>query len=448
MRELAALGPRTGGTARGDRSAALVAARLRDLGLQVEIRIDPPAPVHEAISWSVTLDGEPLHSAHPWIHSPPIDRQRLPVILDPRASGAGSPAASPTGAPTGSMKGAALMTRENLKHTWPALEAHGPAAVFTDHPGRDDAYREWAFIGSLDPAEGRPSFPVFGLSGRDAARLRAAMRARGRTEVDVALDARNGVGAPRTVVGALPGAGARAGRLIVVCAHGDADGGGPGADDNASGVAALVEVARGLRRALDEGLLPASRPEVMLIVWGREYHSSEAWVRDHADRHASIEAVFNYDQVGTGTLKEAIYYEGNDIPWNAPLLRTMEAVAVAHGGPGGLWGEHTSNPSLGDTDAYAFLPRDHKGIGLTSERIPATTVFTAAWSEPMHLTQTPGWVSPGWPDGDALTIDFSRYYHSVADTPENTTQRTPGTIERAARLVLLSIRRLMIGADG
>jgi Zn-dependent M28 family amino/carboxypeptidase len=286
---------------------------------------------------------------------------------------------------------------------------------------------------------------VFGLSYHDGRRLRGAIASSAgqAPQVTVALASRLGKGRPRTVIGTLAGAGARKDRIMIVCAHGDSDSGGPGADDNASGVATLLEVARALSSAAADGLLPADRPQVRFIVWGAEYHSSRAWVESHGADLDRLDAVINYDETGTGAERDAVYFEGNDIPWNAPLLRTLESVASDHAGRPGFPTAWTSNPALGGTDAYVFLPRRYDALGVTDARIPSTTVFTAAWDLPTRVPQTDGWRSSGWDEPGDLFVDYSAYYHSSGDIPARTTEAEPWNMERCASLVVVALYRLM-----
>lgn len=428
VRELAALGPRTGGTPKGDRAATLIATGMRDLGLSVEVLDDPPAHFHEALAWTATVDGQPLASAHPWINAPSMKATTLKLV-----DGDAKPAENDA------LKGAAVLASRGGRGLAAFREA-GAAAILTDYPSTQDRYVDWAFIG--EQAEDS-TVPVFGLSFHDGAKLRNALKTGKEVRVTLSLESRSGEGRPRTVVGTLAGAGASAHRTIVVCAHGDSDGGGPGADDNASGVAAVMEVARALAQAARLEMLPQDRPRILFIVWGKEYHSSEAWVRANDQTMADLVAVINYDQVGTGARRSALYYEGNDLPGNAPLLRIVESVAVDHAGEEGFWTEHTSCPLMGGTDAFAFVSRKHGGTADHEREIAATTVFTAAWDRPKVMKQTEGWASPGWPPGEDVVIDYSRFYHSAADTPANTTEAEPRNMEAAARLVALTIRRLM-----
>lgn len=432
VRELAALGPRFGGTAKGDSAATLIAARMRDLGLSVEVLDDPQAHYHEALAWSVTVDGQPLASAHPWINAPSLAKTTLRLV-----AGDGEPEPGHD-----VIKGAAVLTSRGGRGLAGFREA-GAAAILTDYPSAQDRYVDWAFIGEQREDS---TVPVFGLSFNDGAKLKDGLKSGKEVRVTLSLETRSGEGKPRTVVGTLAGAGASARRTIVVCAHGDSDGGGPGADDNASGVAAVIEVARALTNAVRLGMLPQDRPRVLFMIWGKEYHSSEAWVRSNAQTMADLVAVLNYDQVGTGAQRNALYYEGNNLAGNTALIRTVESVAVDHAGEAGYWTEHTSTPQMGGTDAFAFVSRKHGGTAEHEREIAATTVFTAAWDRPKVMKQTEGWASPGWPAGEDVVIDYSRFYHSAGDTPANTTEAEPHNIEAAARLVALSIRRLMKAA--
>jgi hypothetical protein len=58
------------------------------------------------------------------------------------------------------------------------------------------------------------------------------------------------------------------------------------------------------------------------------------------------------------------------------------------------------------------------------------------------VKQTPGWESKGTPDPVNLKIDYSLYYHSSGDTPENTTDREPQNMVRAAKVTGLALLRL------
>ncbi|HEY3174312.1 MAG TPA: M28 family peptidase [Candidatus Polarisedimenticolia bacterium] len=445
VRELVGYGPRMGGTPSGDRAAAALADRMKSLGLDVEVIEDPPTSVHEESAWGVRMGDHVLSSAWPYGFSPslPLTTARLVLEGDEGVPEAGAP-----------LKGAVVLTARPAREVHARAGAAGAIALLTDAPGDPNRYQDWAPIGSLQRMqEGGKPIPVFGLSYRDGRLLRDALEQAGTAaapspSITISLDASIHEGRPRTVVGTLAGAGAAAGRLMIVCAHGDSDSGGPGADDNASGVATLLEVARALRGALGSGWLPADRPTVKFIVWGSEYHSTRAWVASRSEEMGRLDVVINFDETGAGAERDAVYYEGNDIAWNERLLRTIEAVADDHAEQDGFPRAYTSNPAMGGTDAYVFLPRQHEGLGLTDRKIASTTVFTAAWDRPTLRAQTPGWASKGWREKGDLFIDYSAYYHSSGDTPANTTEMEPDNMVRCARLVALAIYRLMGAGTG
>jgi Zn-dependent M28 family amino/carboxypeptidase len=247
-------------------------------------------------------------------------------------------------------------------------------------------------------------------------------------------------GRPRTVVATLPGREPDA--YYLVCAHGDSDAGGPGADDNASGVATVMEIARVMTGLVKAKTIAPPRHSIRFVVWGAEYASAREYIAREGERLRNLKAVINFDQTGTGAEREAIYFESNEVPWNETLLRTLDRVGADYLNRPGFWTEYATNPSQGGTDSYAFLPRQYRGQGYTNLQIPSTTVYTAAWDSPRTVRQTAGWESKGTPDPTRVTIDYSLYYHSSGDTPENTTEREPQNMVRAVRAAGIALLRL------
>jgi hypothetical protein len=427
VRDLVALGPRAGGTSSGERAAAYVRGRLRAIGLPVEEVLDPPLPAFEAISWEARLagaGGRPL-AAWPCAFSPPIAAVEAEVRLGPPPAGERGPWV--------------LLTDAEPARAVGDAAASGAAAVLSDAPREEGRFLDWAPAGSL--GSGRPAAaPAWTISLNAGKDLRARIAEGRPARVRLALDARIGSGPPRTVVATLAGTGPG---WFLVCAHGDSDSGGPGADDNASGVASLLEVAAALSEAASRGLLPPERPSVLFAVWGAEIHSTRAFAERRAAELPRLRGVFNYDQTGAGTDRDALYFEGNDVPWNAEILNALMSVAASRAGRDGFPAAFTTVPALGGTDAYVFLPPAHKGTGPASARVPAATVFTAAWGTPQRVDQTPGWQSPSWPEQGTVTVDHDPYYHSSGDVPERTTDLRPDHMARCARAVALAILRLM-----
>jgi hypothetical protein len=433
VRELVALGPRMGGTPSNERSAAYLQAYFGKLGLSVEVADDPPTLAHWEDRWRVELeDGAALESAYPYGFSrsvaPPITGAVI-VVPDLRSA-----------KPTEDWKGAVLYTPSDVGSAAYGAIAKGggvPAAILTSAPNDPTRYVDWSRLGSL-PARRDNPIPAFAVSYVDGRTLEAAARAGRRVRVSLTSTIRDA--RPKTVVATL--AGREPDKYFLICAHGDSDSGGPGADDNASGVATVMEIARAYSTLMRNGMIPKPRYSIRFAIWGAEYHSSKAFIDREGPRLRGAQAVINFDETGTGAERDAIYFESNDVPWNEPLLRTFEAVAADYAGRPGFWTEYTTNPSQGGTDSYSFLPQQFKGRGHTSLQIPSTTIYTAAWDTLAELKQTPGWESKGTPDSANLKIDYSLYYHSSADTPENTTEREPFNMVRAVKVTGLVLLRM------
>lgn len=433
VRELVAFGPRMGGTPSNEKSAAYLAAYFKALGLEVAVEDDAPALAHWEELWSVALEaGGTIESAHPLGFSPSIKagtRGALLHVPDLRRA-----------APDASWAGRVIYTESEIRGAYSTIarSGHLPAAILTSAPNDPRRYVDWSRVGAL-PARVDNPIPAFAVSYADGRSL-AAAAALGR-HVTLRLTSTVREGRPRTVIATLPGQ--DRGAYYIVCAHGDSDSGGPGADDNASGVATVMELARVFAELTKSGRLAGPRQSIRFIIWGTEYASARAYIEREGDRLARVKAVINFDQTGTGAEREAIYFESNEVPWNEPLLRTLDRIGAEYLNRPGFWSEYTTNPSQGGTDSYAFLPRQYRGAGYTDLQIPATTVYTAAWDSIREVQQTPGWESKGTPDPRNLKIDYSLYYHSSADTPENTTEREPQNMVRAVKAAGIALLRLI-----
>jgi len=432
VRELVAFGPRMGGTPSNDKSSAYLSAFFKKQGLEVITQEDPPALAHWEHSWRVALeDGAVIESAYPFGFSPSTGSPRIGKLLLVENLG--------TTAPVDEWRGRIIYTPGDVGRAYGAIVKSGflPAAILTSAPNDPKRYVDWSRLSSLSASASHP-VPVFSVSYVDGRSLASAARA-GRS-ASVSLDSTVHEGRGKTVVATLQGT--EPGPYYLVCAHGDSDSGGPGADDNASGVATVMEIARAYATAIKSGKAPRPRYSIRFAVWASEYRSARTFIEKEGDQLAQLKGVFNFDETGTGAERDAIYFESNEVPWNEKILRTLEAVAADYAGRPGFWTEYTTNPSQGGTDSYAFLPRKYRGQDYTKLEIPATTIYTAAWDKLAELDQTAGWESKGSADPKKLRIDYSLYYHSSADTPENTTEREPQNMVRAVKVTGLALIRL------
>lgn len=427
VRALCRLGPRMGGTPSGDAAAEFLAQAFADHGLEVRVDLDPPVHAHWETSWSLEArasggETRALASAWPWGHSPSA-AGTAKLALEDRAAGA-----------------------------WLAAEAvRGEvlaAVVLID--GEVTLDGNWPVVQHLRGSHAH--VPHFGISAADGQWLRERL-ARGETlEIEHALVAQTVEAPARSVVARLPGrassAGAWSAEHFLVCAHGDSDSGGPGANDNASGVAALLEVAAAWSEAVAEGTIEPPEREVRFAVWGTEIHSSRAYLERCAAAGERILGVLNFDQSGFGSTADRVFVEPDDVPNNVPLARALLGVLADHAPrgrsdvPAEFPREWASVPSLGGTDSYVFGPDGRGAVG-----VPSMTVYSSAWGRPQEHPRTPEMPGESWRERESVEVDYDLHYHSAGDTPQNTTDREPWNAAWCARVALLGARRFLAGTD-
>ncbi len=101
----------------------------------------------------------------------------------------------------------------------------------------------------------------------------------------------------------------------------------PGANDNASGAAAILEVARTLSKLIAEGRLPPPRRTIRFI-WPPEVEGTEALLNARPDLARRIKAVVHMDMVGGGPETKAVFHVTRG---PASLPSFVHAVAQAFG---------------------------------------------------------------------------------------------------------------------
>jgi hypothetical protein len=417
VRRLVGFGPRMYGTPSNHDAAAWLAGAFRDAGLDVTVRKDTPRAWYQAISWEVRA------AANATGKGAAVLKTTWPHSGSP--SGKGEGPLSLEAAP-----GAVCLTSQNPT---PETTA-GCVAVLFD--GRAAA-SGWPTPGRL---RGTWTIPVFALSPREATPLRDRLSAGEKVRVAFSLDAKTGNDAAETVVATLPGKDHS--KYILFCAHGDSDSGGPGANDNASGVAIVLEIARAAAAAIKSKAMPMPEWDLRFASWGGEIASTREYVAAMDQDPARLQAVFNYDQSGFGSSKDALYVEPDEVPVNAPLIMLVRAVMKDHLGQKGFPARAASVKSQGGTDSYVFQNTRTPGATL----YPAVTLYTSAWDKERAQPVTEGMPPLNWyPDEKPgmVTVDGDAFYHSVGDTPANTTDTEPFNMGWCARVGLLSAARLM-----
>lgn len=413
VRSLCAFGPRMGGTRSGDAAASWLANEFSEAGLEVEIHEGAEVPFHEEDEWEVSVvGGADITMAWPNGGSPSVDATG-PLSLTPA-------------------EGAVWLTSGNPS----AEDAAGCLAVL--HEGRSSP-SGWPTPGRL---RGEWNVPVFRIASEEADALRARLEETSGTEIRVKLVARTGRGSPKTVVATLPGRDRS--RYFIICGHGDSDSGGPGADDNASGVAVVLEIGRVLSEAVHSGLIARPAYDIRFISWGTEIGSTIQYIQRVSDEEPHLEGVINYDQAGFGSWRDALYFEPDDREVNIEVITIIRTVASDHLGQAGFPEHFASTKSQGGTDSYVFQSERVVGENI----VPSITVYTSAWNKLNPLPVTPGFPPVNWYEDEEegmVTVDGDAFYHSAGDTPENTTDREPWNMGWCARLGLLTALRFIEG---
>jgi hypothetical protein len=435
VRDLVGFGNRQGGTSSGDKAVAYLMREFKRMGLKPEILEDPGKLTFTNDHWAIdVVQPKRLKGvfAHSWLagFSPSSHRKNVRLVSVPPDGDLSN---------TDVDSAAVLVDLDNADRLYSRLAEKGAACLLTWSEPHSKAYTNSAFIENLPAREDNP-IPVFDISRNCAHKLAKTLDSKRVICITFSTKTRIKKGKSKTVVATLKG---RSAKYYIVCAHGDSDSGGPGADDNASGDSGVLEIARVLSTMKRSGVISRPESSIKFVIWGSEYGSAENYVKTHSSDLTNIVGVLNFDEIGTGATRNCIYFEGNDQRMNHHLLKTLQRVGEDYVGKKSFWREATTNPSQGGTDSYVFLPNYLNRLGVPVVEIPSVTVYTAAWQEPKSLFQPKEWRTNAWRGPlDSVIIDYSLYYHSSMDTPAMTTDSEPFDMVWGVKAVGIALLRL------
>src|SRR5262249_17027352 len=306
VRELTAIGPRLTGTAAFERAAQWAAQQLRAVGVA-----------------SVTL--EPFTIADAWERDHATARIVAPIDRPLEVASLGWTPSTPAGGIVGDVVSIDHITPGRIAadptHVQGRIvllrddEMVGPADVVARrHRALDAALRDAGALAILSPdpdggnvlsARDRAAgaamgvLPAAQVTADDARTIRRLVE-KGRVRVAIELRNRVSAGPVRVsnVVGEIRGR-ERADEWVIVGAHLDSWDVGPAAQDNATGVAMVLDAARAIA-ALDE----RPRRSIRFVLWGGEEQGqlgSGEYAHAHAAELDDCVAVLNSD-AGTGRL--------------------------------------------------------------------------------------------------------------------------------------------------
>ncbi len=178
-----------------------------------------------------------------------------------------------------------------------AVEERGAAGILSYFPnqrtgwsGDDPDLVRW---GHLDPANTRNTF-AFMTSPRQARALQTRLAAREAVRLRAEVKARLIPDYFEIATGVIPGTDLAKEEIVFTC-HLDHQ--SPGANDNASGAAAILEAARTLSLLIKNGALPPPRRTIRFI-WPPEISGSFAYLVRRPDIASRMKAGIHMDMVG------------------------------------------------------------------------------------------------------------------------------------------------------
>jgi len=164
----------------------------------------------------------------------------------------------------------------------------------------DDRLVRWGHLSSF------PETKSFGfmISLGEARKLQARLAAGADIYFHAKVEASHEIGKYRFAQAAIPGADRKVGQeeIILTC---HLDHPRPGANDNASGCAAILETARTLSKLIGEGVLP--RPaRTIRFLWPAEIEGSIIYLSQHEDTNR-FKANIHMDMVGGGLATKSVF---------------------------------------------------------------------------------------------------------------------------------------------
>jgi aminopeptidase YwaD len=186
----------------------------------------------------------------------------------------------------------------------------------------------------------------------------------------------------------------------------------PGANDNASGCVAILEVARTLNKLVAENRLPRPRRTIR-FVWPPEIEGTLALLTARPDIRKAARAAVHLDMVGGGPATKAMFHITRG-PASLPSFVYDIADAV-----GGLANRETANLAMTGSARFPLVANGGGKEALAARMVP----FTLGSDHQIYTDSSfgiPAIYLNDWPD---------RYIHTNADTASNI---DPTKLERAA----------------
>ncbi|PYV95875.1 MAG: hypothetical protein DMG89_19940 [Acidobacteria bacterium] len=406
-------------------TAAFLKKTMEENGLKnVELLGAPADGVSQSGFWTMPLAWD-VRSARLEIVDPPLpadqstlaDFQKVPTSL-----GMWSGATSPEGVTAEvvelketdtakiaqmPLQGKLVLTSRNpADFKWALVRAGATGAInaFTENPKLEDG-RQWINAwGDNGWAFTKGSTPLlsFSITPRQAALVRKLLAEHGAVRVKATVDTRYYSGVYPYVTGVIPGTGPEE---VLTLGHSSEQ----GAEDNATGVAAMLESLATINRLINAGKLPRPKRSIRLFIMG-ELYGSMHYIDTHPDRMRQTVAALcmdtpaaSYDLAGT----EYTFYMNPHVAksyTDAFILRVAQEYFPQVHRP---WHEHAF---MSGTDTYLSEP---------TVNVPTVWGYSGSGVETHHNSEdTPDRVDPRSLRDIATVNAAYLYYLANAGEPE------------------------------
>jgi hypothetical protein len=311
-----------------------------------------------------------------------------------------------------------------------AVEERGAAGIVSVFPNQRTAWSgldpDLVRWGHLSPYQTANRF-AFMVSPRTAAALRQDL-ARGVVKLSAHVRAKMVAASYDIVSATIAGSDAAAGDIVLTAhlCHQLA-----GANDNASGSAALMGIARGLQAAITDGSLPRPRRTIRFL-WLPEIAGSQAWLIRHPELASRLRAGIHLDMVGgrpeithaalhLSRTAASLPHVINEIAsaWVDDVARASTRLAETGEGDGMVWPAGSRDPLVTDLRPLE-LGSDHQvfeafGVPMvyfhdwpdvtihTNKDVPANLDATKL-GRVAYMTAGIAWTLAALPDGEAARL--------------------------------------------
>ena len=273
--------------------------------------------------------------------------------------------------------------------------------------GEDENLVRW---GHLDTFAAAPTF-AFMVSLKTARALQTRLARGERVTLSATVRAGKHAGSYDVATAAIPGADpARKDEEITFSCHLDHQ--RPGANDNASGAGAILEVARALNKLIKEGRIP--RPaRTIRFIWPPEIEGTLALLNARPEFARRIKAVVHMDMVGGGPETKAVFH----VTRGPASLPSFVNDVAEHFGE--MVNRESARHAGGERASYPLTAPEGGKEALLAEMAE----FTMGSDHQVYADSSfgiPAVYLNDWPD---------RYIHTNFDTPANV---DPTKLKRAA----------------